>query len=76
MHEFIDENLAKGYIRQSISPQVVPMFFVGKKDDGLRSYQDYRYLNKFTIPNAAPLSRIKDVLDKFKEAKSFTQLNY
>ena len=35
MHEFINENLEKGYIRPSKSPQAVSMFFVRKKDRGL-----------------------------------------
>lgn len=32
LDKFIDENLAKGYICPSISPQASPFFFVGKKD--------------------------------------------
>ena len=75
MHEFINENLEKGYIRSSKSPQAVPMFFVGKKDGGLRPCQDYRYLNKHTIPNAYPLPRIEEMFDALQGAKYFTTLN-
>ena len=32
MYEFIQEQLRKGYIRPSKSPQTAPVFFVGKKD--------------------------------------------
>jgi len=32
VHEFIKEQLRKGYIKLSKSPQMVPMFFVEKKD--------------------------------------------
>ena len=32
VHEFIKEQLRKGYIRPSKSPQMTPVFFVGKKD--------------------------------------------
>ena len=32
VHEFIQEQLRKGYIRPSKSPQMAPVFFVGKKD--------------------------------------------
>lgn len=35
LNEFIDENLKKGYIRTSKSPQASPFFFVGKKDGNL-----------------------------------------
>jgi len=33
IHEFILEQLRKEYIRLSKLPQIVPVFFVGKKDD-------------------------------------------
>ena len=32
MHEFISEQLRKGYIRPSKLPQMAPVFFVEKKD--------------------------------------------
>ena len=32
MREFIQEQLRKGYIQLSKSPQTAPIFFVGKKD--------------------------------------------
>ena len=32
VHEFINEQLKKGYIRPSKSPQTMPVFFIGKKD--------------------------------------------
>ena len=32
VREFIKEQLRKGYIQPSKSPQTVPVFFVGKKD--------------------------------------------
>ena len=35
LDEFLDENLQKGYIRPSKSPQASPFFFVGKKDGAL-----------------------------------------
>ena len=34
-NEFLDENLRKGYIRESKSPMASPFFFVGKKDKSL-----------------------------------------
>jgi len=39
--KFIKEQLRKGYIRSSKSPQMVPVFFVGKKDRKKRMVQDY-----------------------------------
>ena len=44
--KFIEEQLRKGYIRLSKSPQTVPVFFVGKKNGKKRMVQNYRYLNE------------------------------
>jgi len=44
--EFIKEQLRKGYIRLSKSPQMALMFFVGKKDGKKRMIQDYWYFNE------------------------------
>ena len=44
--EFVKEQLRKGYIQPSKSPQTALVFFVGKKDGKKRMVQDYRYLNK------------------------------
>ena len=41
MREFIQEQLRKGYIWPSKSPQIAPVFFVGKKDGKKRMVQDY-----------------------------------
>jgi hypothetical protein len=75
MDAWIDEQLAKGYIRQSKSPQASPFFFVGKKDGDLRPTQDYRYINKWTIRNSYPLPLIPELVDKLKGAKYFTKMD-
>ena len=49
VHEFIQEQLRKGYIRLSKLSQTVPVFFVGKKDGKKYMIQNYRYLNEWTI---------------------------
>ena len=41
VREFVEEQLRKGYIRPSKSPQTSPMFFVGKKNGKKRIVQDY-----------------------------------
>ena len=41
VREFIKEQLQKGYIRLSKSPQTAPVFFVGKKDRKKQMVQDY-----------------------------------
>ena len=46
VREFIKEQLQKGYIQLSKSPQMALVFFVEKKDRKKRMVQDYQYLNE------------------------------
>jgi len=41
VREFVQEQLRKRYIRPSKSPQIAPVFFVGKKDRKKQMVQDY-----------------------------------
>ena len=76
LDEFIKENLRKGYIRPSNSPQASPIFFVPKKDpNDLRPCEDYRYINEWTIKSAYPLPRQEELFDKIKKAQYFTKLD-
>jgi len=63
VHEFIDKQLRKGYIRLSKLPQIAPVFFVGKKDRKKHIVQDYRYLNEWTVKNNYPLPLILDIVE-------------
>ena len=72
---FLDDQLAKGYIRPSISPQTSPVFFVPKKDGKKRIIQDYRYVNEYTIKNNYPLPLISQLVDKLKGCKLFTKMD-
>ena len=72
---FLDDQLAKGYVRPLISPQTSPMFFVPKKDGKKRMVQDYRYVNEFTIKNNYLLSLISQLVDKLKGCKLFTKMD-
>ena len=73
--EFLEENLAKGFIRPSESPQAATLFFVPKKDGRVRPVQDYRYLNSGTIRNGYPLPRIDDFIDSLVGKKLFTKMD-
>jgi len=59
----LKEMLDKGYIRPILSLWGTPVLFVKKKDGTPRLCIDYRQLNKVTIKNMYPLSRIDDLFD-------------
>ena len=72
---FIDEYLAKGFIRPSQSPAGSPIVFAKKKDGSLRLCVDYRGLNKITKRNRYPLPRIDELLDRLSKAKIFSKID-
>ena len=72
---FLDDQLAKGYIRPSISPQTSPVFFVPKKDGKKYMVQDYHYVNEFTVKNNYPLPLISQLVDKLKGCKLFMKMD-
>jgi len=75
VREFVREQLRKEYIQLSKSPQMVPVFFVRKKDGKKRMVQDYGYLNEWTIRNNYPLPLISDVLENIRTKKVFTKMD-
>ena len=75
VREFMKEQLRKGYIRLSKSPQTALVFFVGKKDGKKRMVQDYRYLNEWMIKNNYLLPLISDVLENIRTKKLFTKMD-
>ena len=75
VREFVKEQLRKGYIWLSKSPQMALVFFVGKKNGKKQMVQDYRYLNEWTIKNNYPLPLISDVLENIGMKKLFTKMD-
>jgi hypothetical protein len=75
LKEYIDENLAKGFILHSKSPAGAPILFVKKKDGSLRLCVDYRGLNSMTVKNRYPLPLIPQLLDQLSQAKVFTKID-
>ena len=72
---FVEDQLRKGYIWLSKSPQTLPVHFVVKKDGKRRMVQDYQHINKGTIKNTYPLPLISDILDGVGTRKVFTKLD-
>ena len=71
----MDDQLRKGYIRLSRSPQTLLVFFVSKKDGSKRIVIDYCSLNKQTIKNNYPLSLITDLINNMGSKKVFTKID-
>ncbi|GKB12468.1 putative reverse transcriptase domain-containing protein [Tanacetum coccineum] len=65
----------KGFIRPSSSPWGVPILFIKKKDGSFRMCIDYRELNKLTIKNRYPLSRIDDLFDQLQGSQYFSKID-
>jgi RNase H-like domain found in reverse transcriptase/Reverse transcriptase (RNA-dependent DNA polymerase) len=74
-HAFIEENLRLKRIRRSKSPYASGFFFVQKKDGKLRPVQDYRNLNKWTVPNKYPLPLIPDLIHSIAGKMLFTKFD-
>jgi len=72
LHQWIDENLYKGFIRASSSPAGGPIRFIKKKDGSLRLCVDYRGLNEGTIKNHYPLPLICEILMQLSKARYYT----
>jgi len=72
---FVEDQLRKGYIQPSKSPQISPVYFIVKKDGTWRMVQDYRHINQWMIKNGYPLSLIVDILDGVGKRKVFTKLD-
>jgi len=75
LKEYIDDNLAKGFIRPSTSSAGSPVLFVPKKDGSLRLCVDYRALNNITIKDRYALPLINELHDRFQGAKVFSKLD-
>jgi len=75
LQKFLEENLARGWIRPSESLAVSPVIFVPKKDGSLRLCVDYRGLNKITVKNRYPLPLISEILDRASNAQCFSKID-
>jgi RNase H-like domain found in reverse transcriptase/Reverse transcriptase (RNA-dependent DNA polymerase) len=75
VEEFLNDQLSKGYIWESKSPQTSAVFFIPKKDLRKHMVQDYRYLNSWTIQNNYLLPLINELVDKVGKAKYFTKFD-
>ena len=71
----MEDQLRKGYIRPSKSPQTSPVFFVGKKDRSKQTVIDYYNLNNQTVKNNYLLPLIMELTNNMGSKKVFTKMD-
>jgi hypothetical protein len=75
MKEWFEDNMTKGFIRQSSSPYAAPCFFAKNPDGGLQFCIDYRDINSKTIENRYPVPLFQETLDLLAGARIYTKLD-
>jgi len=75
VQNFVEDQLRKQYIRPSKSPQMSPVFFVGKKNGSKRIVMDYHNLNDQTVKNNYLLLLIADLIDNMGSKKVFMKMD-
>ncbi|GKB22228.1 putative reverse transcriptase domain-containing protein [Tanacetum coccineum] len=75
LSEQLQELSNKGFIRPSSSPWGALVLFVKKKDGSFRMCIDYRELNKLTVKNRYPLSRINDLFDQLQGSSIYLKID-
>jgi len=75
LRQYLDNVLAKEWIKHFVSSTDVSILFILKKNDSLHLCMNYRDLNKITIKNRHSLSLISVTLDRLSKVKQFTKLD-
>ncbi len=75
LRQYLDDVLAKEWIKHFISSTDASILFILKKNDSLHLCINYQDLNKITIKNCHLLSLISETLNRLSKVKQFTKLD-
>ena len=75
LRQYLDDVLAKDWIKHFVSLTDAFILFILKKNDSLHICMNYQDLNKITVKNRHSLSLISETLDRLNKVKQFTKLN-
>jgi hypothetical protein len=73
--EWLEDNMTKGFLRQSSLPYAAPCLFPKQPDGRLQFCIDYRDINSKTVKNRYPLPLIEETLDLLAGARVYTKLD-